>query len=259
MPSPSAWFREAPLVIAHRGASSRAPENTLAAFRLAGEEGADAIELDAKLTRDGRVIVFHDPTLERITGEAGRPSERSYADLQRFDVGIWKGEAYRGTRIPSLEEVFTEVGGRLLMNVELTNYLTPQDDLVDRVVDLVRRHRMESKVLLSSFFRRSLVRAKKLAPDIPCGHLVAPTPLMLRDLFEGAPVATEALHAYQGLVGPWLVRRLHGQGRRVFVFTVNDPRRLRAMWRIGVDGVITDDPLAARTSIEQEAGRSDAG
>jgi glycerophosphoryl diester phosphodiesterase len=245
----SGWSREAPLVIAHRGASSRAPENTLEAFRLAAEMGAHAIELDAKLSADGQVIVFHDPTLERLTGVEGRPGLRTFAELRRLDVGAWKGAAFRGARIPLLEEVFLGVDERLLINVELTNYFTPKDGLVDAVVALVRTLGMDGRVLFSSFFRRNLARAKRLAPDIPCGHLVGPTPLAVRDLFGGVPVATEAIHPYLACATPGLVRRTHRAGRRVFVFTVNDPVRLRAMWRRGVDGVITDDPETARRTI----------
>jgi glycerophosphoryl diester phosphodiesterase len=219
------------------------------AFRLAAEVGADGIELDAKLSADGQVIVFHDPTLKRLTGVEGRPGLRTFAELQRMDVGAWKGAAFRGARIPLLEEVFLEVDRRLLINVELTNYFTPQDSLVEAVVGLVRAQGMEARVLFSSFFRKNLARAKQLAPDVPCGHLVGPTPLAARDFLRGVPVATEAIHPYVSCATPGLVRRMHRAGRRVFVFTVNDPVRLRAMWRRGVDGVITDDPQTARRSI----------
>ncbi|HET7011335.1 MAG TPA: glycerophosphodiester phosphodiesterase family protein [Anaerolineales bacterium] len=245
----SEWFREAPLVIAHRGASSRAPENTIEAFRLAAELGADAVELDAKLSADGRVFVFHDQTLDRLAGLPGRPGDRTWVELQRLDVGSWKSPAYRGARIPLLEEVLEEVGNRLLVNIELTNYPSPNDDLVERAIEVVKAAGMTARVLFSSFFRSNLKRARALAPDIALAHLVGPTRLGAIDVLHGPRVESDALNVYQGMVTRWLVRRTQRQGRRVFVYTVNHIARLRAMWALGADGVITDKPDLAIESL----------
>lgn len=236
-------------MIAHRGASQRAPENTLEAFRLALEEGADAVELDAKLTADGAVIALHDPTLERTAGGGGRPSDLTLEQIRRLDAGSWKGRMFRGARIPTLEEIFEELGRRLLFNVELTNYQTPEDGLVDQVVDVVKAMGMESRVLLSSFFRRNLAQARHRAPEIPLGHLVGPTRLGVIDWWTGGPIATEAVHPYQAFAGRAWVRRWHTQGRRVIVYTVNDADRMRYLLDIGVDGMITDDPRLAREMV----------
>src|SRR3989304_1005932 len=184
MANPSAWLREAPLVIAHRGASQRAPENTLEAFRLALEEGADGGELDAKLTADGVLIALPDPPLGRKTDGRGRPGELNLEQIRRLDAGSWKGSLFRGARIPTLQEAFAELGRRLLFNVELTNYQTPEDELVERVVDVVKAMGMESRVLLSSFFRRNLAEARRRAPEIPLGHLVGPTRLAVVDWWK---------------------------------------------------------------------------
>ena len=249
MANPSAWLREAPLVIAHRGASHRAPENTLEAFRLALEEGADGVELDAKLTADGAVIVLHDPTLGRTTDGRGRPGEINLEQIQRLDAGSWKGTMFRGARVPTLQAVFAELGQRLLFNVELTNYQTPEDALVEHVVDVVKAMGMESRVLLSSFFRRNLAQARRRAPDIPLGHLVGPTRLAAVDWWKGVDVATEAIHPFRSLASRLLVRRWHAQGRRVIVYTVNEAADMRYLLDIGVDGMITDDPRLARATV----------
>ncbi|MFN2146831.1 MAG: glycerophosphodiester phosphodiesterase, partial [Anaerolineales bacterium] len=123
------WTSQAPLVIAHRGASAFAPENTLSAFTLAVKQGADAIELDAKLTADGRVVVYHDLTLDRTTSGKGKLAEKSLAELKRLDAGSFMGQEFRGERIPTLDEVFETVGDTLLINVELTNYGSVLDRL----------------------------------------------------------------------------------------------------------------------------------
>lgn len=249
MSGPSAWIREAPLVIGHRGASAYAPENTLEAFRRAAQEGADAVELDAKLTADGRVVAFHDPTLERTTGTTGLLKDRTFDELRRLDAGAWMGPTFRGIRIPALEEVFEEFRGRLLFNVELSNYWAGRDGLVERVVALIQSMGVESQVLLSSFFRQNLAAAASLAPEIARGHLVGPTRLTLVDLWKGVSVQTQALHPYDALVSPPLVRRMHRRGRRVIVYTVEDPVRMATLWAAGVDGIISNDPGRLRSTV----------
>ncbi len=249
MPSSSKWLREAPLVIGHRGASYHAPENTLPAFRLALEQGADAVELDAKLTGDGHVIALHDPTLERTTNGRGRPGDLALEDLRRLDAGAWMGRVFRGTRIPTLDEILGELGDRLLFNIELTNYRTPGDRLVEHVIDVVRVRKMQSRVLLSSFFRRNLAEARRLEPEIAVGHLIGPTRLAAIDWLRGTPVSTQAVHPYHLLASPRAVRRWHRQGRRVIVYTVDQVKRMQGLWRIGVDGIITNDPGKARQSV----------
>jgi glycerophosphoryl diester phosphodiesterase len=151
MTSSLRWFSDAPLVIAHRGASLVAPENTIAAFNRAVELGADAIELEAKLTLDGHVVVHHDQTLERTTNGAGKLLTRSLDELKLLDAGFRFQSSFAGERIPTPKEVLEEIGERVLINIELTNYASPADDLPRVVVKLVKDQRLENRVLLSSF------------------------------------------------------------------------------------------------------------
>src|SRR5512140_263558 len=125
-----------PVVFAHRGASAHAPENTLASFDLAFAQGADAIELDAQLTADGEIVVFHDATLDRATDGTGRLSQKTLAELRALDAGSSFSPKHRGEKIPLLEEVFDAVGKKLFINVELKNYHAPRNDLVPRVCEL---------------------------------------------------------------------------------------------------------------------------
>src|SRR3990170_7761080 len=127
-----------PLIFAHRGASAYAPENTLAAFRLALDQGADGIELDAKLSADGEIVVIHDQTVDRTTPRKGRVDQLTLSELRKLDAGSWKGDVFSGEKIPALAEVFSAVGGKLKINVELTNYSSPQDGLANKVLALVR-------------------------------------------------------------------------------------------------------------------------
>jgi glycerophosphoryl diester phosphodiesterase len=160
-----------PMVLAHRGASAHAPENTLAAFRLASEHGADGIELDAKLSRDGEVVVFHDLTLERTTGMQGRVKKLTFAELRKLEAGSHKAEKYRGELIPTLDEVFETVGKQLYVNVELTNYDDMGDALVEKVVEKVKRHQLQDWVMFSSFWPINLMKARRMLPEVPVAIL----------------------------------------------------------------------------------------
>lgn len=116
-----------PILLGHRGAKNYAPENTLAAFTLALEQGADGVELDAKLSADGVVVVHHDAMLDRTTDGKGPLARHTFAQLRELDAGSFFSEKFRGEKIPTLEEVFETVGKRAVVNVELTNYSTPFD------------------------------------------------------------------------------------------------------------------------------------
>ena len=242
----SDWFDAAPLVIAHRGASAAAPENTLLAFEQAVQLGAEAIELDAKRTRDGQVVCFHDRTLLRTTGVAGTPGSRTFDELRTYDVGAWKGEAFGGQRVPTLSEVLEAVGRRILVNIELTDYWADQPRLAEAVVGIVRRHRLERRILVSSFQSSALVAAEARAPEVARAHLVGPTWLATRDRFSRRRAEVQAEHLHESLALPARIAANQRAGKRVHVYTVDDPGAMRRLWRWGVDGVITNLPDVAR-------------
>jgi glycerophosphoryl diester phosphodiesterase len=172
MDQKSDWLRTLPVVIAHRGASFYAPENTLPAFELAYQQGAQAVELDVKLSQDGCIIAMHDASVDRTTNGVGRVSDLRWEEMQRMDAGAWKGDRYQDTPIPLLITLLEALADRLLFNIELTNYTTPFDDLPIVVVELIVQMGLEHRVLLSSFNPWSLLRARHRAPEIPLGLLV---------------------------------------------------------------------------------------
>jgi glycerophosphoryl diester phosphodiesterase len=240
-----------PIIFAHRGASSRAPENTMAAFQLAVMDGAPAIEVDAKLTRDGRIVVFHDSTLSRTTDGEGRLSEKTADELRMLDAGSHFSERFRGEKIPFLEEVFEVFGKKLLINVELKNYLTPLDGLVERVCELVRQHAVQANMLFSSFYPSNLRRAAKLLPDVPRA-------LLAMRGWRGAWARSfgfafgdyAALHPHITDATAQQVQRAHKLGRRVHAWVVNETADFRRLRDWGADGIITDDPKAALIALE---------
>ncbi len=235
-----------PIIFAHRGASMHAPENTLAAFKLALDQGSDAVELDAKLTADEQVVVFHDETLERTTDGTGRLANKNLAELRTLDAGSHFSAQYRGERIPLLEEVFDAVGKKMLINVELKNYTTPFDNLVVRVCELVKKCELEEHVLFSSFLPSNLRKARELLPNVPRG-------LLAWKGWKGAWARSfgftfgdyAALHPFFGDVDAQEVQRVHRLKRRIHVWTVDDPEQMRRLKNWGADGIITKDPALA--------------
>src|SRR5438132_2771447 len=221
-------------VIAHRGASARAPENTLAAFRAALEDGAELVELDVHLTRDGRLAVIHDEETHRTTGTAGVVAELSMAELRRLDAGRHKGRRWAGEQIPELGDVFAALRGRLLVNVEVKGGAAA----VPALARCVAEHDMADAVIASSF-DPTVVRAvgvlptPLLCPSLLAGLLVdrpAPDPVT-----AAREVGARLLHVKHTYLTPSLVDLLHQAGLGVLAWTVNAPGEMRRLAALGVD------------------------
>ena len=235
-----------PTIFAHRGASAHAPENTLAAFELALAQGADGIELDAKLSADGHVVIIHDATVDRTTDRQGRVKDISLAELRSLDAGGFFAEQYRGEKVPTLEEVFEALGKRMFVNVELTNYNTPGDHLVESVCMLVKKCGLQKQVLFSSFFASNLSKARGLLPEVPRGLLAFNGLLgVWARSFGFAFGRYQALHPNLKDVTPQQVQRVHRLKRRVHVWTVNTAEDMRRLFNWDVDAIFTDDPQLA--------------
>jgi glycerophosphoryl diester phosphodiesterase len=236
-----------PTIFAHRGSSKHAPENTLAAFDLAVSQNADAIELDAKLCADGEIVVIHDQTIDRTTDGTGSVADFPLAALNEIDAGSWFGNEFRNEKIPSLAEVFESVGGKTFINVELTNYASLRDELPDKVVDLVRKYGLETRVLFSSFNPLALRRAHQLLPEAPLGLLALPgfPGGWARSWLGHWVVPYQALHPEVNDTSQKLIKYQHKRNRRVHTWTVNAPDDIKRLIQTGVDGIFTDDPPLA--------------
>jgi glycerophosphoryl diester phosphodiesterase len=238
------WPR--PLILAHRGASAHAPENTLAAFELALKQGAHGVELDAKLSADGEVVVIHDESVERTTNGQGRVSQLDLTALRELDAGSFFSDQFKGEKIPTLAEVFETLGKRAIINVELTNYKTPRDGLADKVCELVQHFGLQDRVLFSSFFPSNLTRTRSLLPDTPRGLLALGGWIGWWARSFGFNFGDyQALHPGLHDVTPQQIARVHRLKRRIHVWTVNTAEDMRRLIGWGVDGVITDDPKLA--------------
>lgn len=239
------WLR--PLIFAHRGAAGDAPENTLAAFQLAVAQGAHGIELDAKLSADGEVIVFHDPTLDRTTDGHGRVADMRFAALRELDAGSSFSDSFRGEKIPTLAEVFETIGKRAFINVELSNYYTRFDyQLAEKACALVKRFGLQGNVVFSSFLPPNLARTRSLLPEVPRGLLaLAGWKGGWMRSFGFAFGDYQSLHPHQKDVTPQQIARVHRLGRRVHVYPVVEADVMRRLFNWGVDGLFTSYPKLA--------------
>ena len=235
-----------PIILAHRGDSAHAPENTLPAFSQAIQEGVDGIELDVKLTADGHVVVIHDSDVERTTDGKGRVAALTLDAVRKLDAGSWFDPKFSGTKIPLLDEAFETIGRDKLINIELKNYSTPFNGLALKVCELIKRHNNGSQIILSSFFAFNLNIAAKILPNVSRGLLaMRGTPGLWARSFGFMFGDFQALHPHVSSVSRQQVARAHRVHRRVHVWTVNDPEEVIRLTDWGVDGIITDDPAAA--------------
>lgn len=243
-----------PIIFAHRGARNDAPENTLAAFQLALEQGADGIELDTQLTLDGQVVAFHDKTVDRITNGHGKLAKMTLAQIHELDAGSSFSEKFKGEKVPSLDEVFETIGKRALFNVELKNFSTPFDHLAEKVCAAVRRHAMEKNVVFSSFIPWDLKITARLLPDVPRGLLTIKGRWGAWGRSFGFNFGNyDALHPNLGDVTAQTIQRVHRLNRKINVWTVNAEEDIRRMIGWGVDGIITDVPATAARVVKAGA------
>lgn len=236
-------MRDRVLNFAHRGASHDAPENTLAAFRLALEMGADGVELDVQVSKDGEAVVIHDFTVDRTTDGHGAVKDKTMAELRELDAGSWFDKRFAGERIPTLEEVIVEVGQQLLLNIEIKARVLSGAHLVAEVVRLIEDHNLVHRVIVSSFNPFVLRRVKRLNPHIPTGLLYRSdlSAHLLRTLlvFLAHP---NALHPEKHLITQEYMAWAKKRGCRVNVWTVDEPAEMERLVALGVDGIITNRP-----------------
>jgi len=227
------------LGVAHRGASHEAPENTLAAFRLALEHGVPAVECDVRRTQDGHLVVIHDPTVDRTTDGHGAVGSLALEGVRRLDAGRWFGHAFAGERIPLLDEVLDLVRGRALIMVEIKNDPVAQGGIEQQVVDSLGRRKMEDDALVMSFDHKLLGGVRVAAPRIATGILYL---ARLVDPPSAARAAgADAACVDWGYLDRGLVREARAAGLGVFVWAVDDEPAARGCQALGVDGIISDD------------------
>ncbi len=245
------------IVVAHRGASAQAPENTMEAFRLGVEAGADAIELDVHLTADGQLAVIHDETLDRTTDRTGRVADLTMDQISEADAGATFARpddagypfAGKGLTVPTLGEVLDWLPDGVGLVIEIKARAA-----ADAVVEAVRDHavRSDGRLAVISFDEATIERVRELDPELRTGYLLVPT----QPIEPALTWATE--HGHVG-VFPWegdlgmdplpLMAQAHAYGREIGCYVVNDPQRMQHLAACGLWGFVTDVPDVARAAL----------
>ena len=226
------------IVMAHRGASAAAPENTLIAYKKAIEMGADYAELDVRQTKDGAIVLMHDKTVHRTTGEKGFVWDLTLKELKQLEAGSWFGEKFSGEPIPTLEEVIRLAKGRMKLNIEV-KISENEPGIAQRVVDIVRSEDFSRDCIITSFDMETVKTFKKIAPDLETG-LIFDKEYHL-DVFEGT---WDVLSTNHELVDAEFVRLAKDNGKKIYAWTVNEREEMFRLIGLGVDGIITDNPDA---------------
>ncbi len=239
-----------PIIIAHRGASAFAPENTIAAFQMASDLKADGIELDVKLSKDGKMVVIHDQTVDRTTNGHGLIKNLLYEEISKLDAGVTFSNNYQGEKIPLLKNVFEQVD-KLLINIEITNYSSIRDGLAEDVCKLVKEMHMEERVVFSSFHPFNLMTTKRLLPEVPVALLALPhAGGILQRSFLFRWLSPQFIHPYFSDVSTKYINTQHMHNRKVNVWTVNNKHEIIRVHEAGCDGIITDNPTLTREVLE---------
>lgn len=225
------------MVIAHRGASSYAPENTFAAFDLALQMGARHIELDVDSTRDGHIVVIHDDTVDRTTDGTGPVSSHTLAALRALDAGARFGAAFAGERIPLFDEVLARYRGRAHIHTEIKGRST---SLTRGSIDLIRRHGMTDEVTITSFQKVRLEETRTYAPEFPAGWLVRE--VTDATIAEAHTMGLTQLCPRAETVTPELVGRLHAEGFVVRAWAVATEELMQRVVQAGADGMTVNFP-----------------
>lgn len=227
------------IVIAHKGASGYAPENTIRSFRRAYELGAHMVELDVRETLDGQLVCIHDKSVDRTTNGSGEVHKLSYEELSKLDAGD-------GEIVPLLEDVLKYVSGKIQVNIELKTA-----GVENEVLKIIERTGMENNILISSFLHGTLATIRDLNKDTATAILFENP---IEDISQYAlDFAANAINPHHNLISHELVAEAHAETLKVYPWTVNDLQRMKQLYAFGADGLITDYPDLALEILQRSS------
>jgi glycerophosphoryl diester phosphodiesterase len=238
-------------IIAHRGFSSRAPENTMAAFKAAMVFGVDGLELDVHLSQDGELIICHDEKVDRTTDGHGLIKDFTWQELGKLDAGSWFDPRFAGEKIPRLPELLELVKGtNLLLNIELKTNIFPYLGIEEKVVRMVRDFGLVKQCIVSSFIHYSLVRVSTLAPELKTGALY--DAVLFGPWNYALTFGAAALHPPFYSITPETVIQAKLNGLLVNTWTVDEPVAIKKAIAAQVDGIITNRPDLVRDILDKK-------
>jgi glycerophosphoryl diester phosphodiesterase len=238
------------IIIAHRGASGLAPENTLAAIGKAMDLGSDMIEIDVHQTRDSVVVVIHDYSIDKTTNGQGMVKDLTFSEIRMYSAGEWFDEKYKGEKVPSLQEVLTFIRGQTRLLIEIKGGNSKYPGIVKRVVDLINEFNAEEWCVIQSFYSQVLPEVFHMDPSITLHRLVVSDnpflPVYKDDKVHVGFVDNFEYIKVINMKKKYITKRIidsyHKRGLSINAWTVNDSSEIVRLFDMGVDGVITNYP-----------------
>lgn len=237
-------------ITAHRGSSSGAPENTMAALEKAVEEMADRAEIDVQETADGVIVLCHDTSLKRVAGVNKKVSDLTLEQIKKLDVGSWFSSEYQGEQIPTLEEVMEYAKGKIDLNIEIKN-LGNSSGLPEKVIELVEKYEMQEQCVITSTNRFYLKRVKDVNPEIRTGYIVSAA---YGNFYSDEFI--DLISIRSSFVTERMIESAHEAGKAVHAWTVNGKVEMERLKQLGVDDMITDRPVLAREILYGEEAKA---
>ncbi|WP_299088102.1 glycerophosphodiester phosphodiesterase [uncultured Metabacillus sp.] len=239
------------LIFGHRGSAGNYPENTMCSFIAASAAGADGIELDVQMTKDGELVVIHDETVDRTTNGTGYVKDLTYEEISQLDASFKFTQFKDSASVPILNEVleWAKQQDQLLINIELKNGIIDYPGIEEKTIELVRNHHFEKQVIISSFNHYSLVKCKEISPEIETAVLY------MEGLFKpwayAANIGAKGLHPYYQAVKKEIILQSQNYGVAVRPFTVNEPAFMEKLINENCTAFFTDFPeLAVKVKTE---------
>lgn len=229
------------MVIGHRGDAKNAPENTLISFKRAIEMGADGIELDVQMSKDGHLVVIHDERVDRTTDGIGFVKDFTLKEIKRLDAGIKFGKKFSGERIPALYEVFDLVANQnIILNIEIKNGIVIYPGIEEKLVEMIMDYNFRDRVVISSFNHYSIREVKEIAPELKVGLLYECG--LVEPWYIANRMHAYSLHPFYFNIIPELVAGCKKNNIKLFPWTVDKKDDMERMIKLGVDAIITNDP-----------------
>ncbi|MEH7314058.1 glycerophosphodiester phosphodiesterase [Priestia megaterium] len=231
--------------VAHRGASAYAPENTIAAFDKAVEMKADYIEIDIQRSKDGKLVVIHDTTVDRTTDGSGKVGNLTFKELRNLDAGSWKGEQFAGAQIPTFDEILDRYHGKIGILIELKApelYPGIEENIAGKLKEQNLDKPQNEKIIVQSFNHNSMKKMNELLPKVPIGVLTSSSADTTEQALQEFSIYADYFNPSYGIVTPDLVNQVHSHGMKIGSWTVRSQEAANFLLNVGVDAIITDYP-----------------
>lgn len=231
--------------VAHRGATGYAPENTIAAFDKGVEMKADYIEIDVQRSYDGQLVIIHDTTVDRTTDGTGKVKDLTFDQLRSLDAGSWKGEQFKGEKIPTFDEILDRYHGKVGILIELKApelYPGIEKQVADKLIERNLDKPQNEKIIIQSFNFESMKLTNDLLPKVPIGVLTSNRAHTTEQALQEFATYADYFNPSYGIVSKELVDQVHGLGMKIQSWTVRSQEAADFLLEMNVDGIITDYP-----------------